>query len=57
MSDTTKTNTNTSTQPKPMTPDAARRIQTHSDKTRTNQGFKRRAMGSAAKNANSQTKK
>lgn len=55
MSDTT--NTNTSTQPKPMTPAAAHRIQKHADKTGTNQGFKARAMGAAAKNANSPTKK
>lgn len=57
MSDTTNTNTNTSTQPTSMTPAAARRIQSHSDKTGSNQGFKSRAMGAAAKNANSQPKK
>ncbi len=34
----------------PMTPEAARRIQGHSDKTGTNEGFKERAQRSAEKN-------
>lgn len=35
----------------PMTPGAAARIQSHSDRTGTNQGFKSRAQSSAAKNS------
>ncbi|MCB9764943.1 MAG: hypothetical protein H6739_34520 [Alphaproteobacteria bacterium] len=35
----------------PMTPDAARRIQSHADRTKTNQGFKQRAQSTAAKNS------
>ena len=34
----------------PMTPDAARRIQSHADRTDTNQDFKGRAQSGAAKN-------
>ena len=33
-----------------MTKEAARRIQSHADKTGTNQDFKARAMSTAAKN-------
>ena len=33
-----------------MTKEAARRIQSHADKTGTNQDFKARAMSAAAKN-------
>ena len=34
----------------PMTPSAASRIQSHADRTGTNQGFKGRAQSGAAKN-------
>ena len=37
----------------PMTPSAASRIQSHADKTRTNQGFKSRAQSAAGKNSGS----
>jgi len=33
-----------------MTPKAARRVQSHADKTGKNQGFKARAQSAAAKN-------
>ncbi|KAI8142428.1 hypothetical protein BJV82DRAFT_614872 [Fennellomyces sp. T-0311] len=40
-------------QPKtPMTPDAGSRIQSHADKTQTNQSFKSRAQSAGDKNAN-----
>ena len=35
---------------KKMTAEAARRIQSHADRTGTNQGFKARAMSAAARN-------
>ena len=35
-----------------ITPEDARRIQSHADRTGTNQEFKRRAMRAAARNAN-----
>lgn len=37
------------TTPKPMTPEAASRIQSHADRTGSNQDFKSRAQSSAAK--------
>lgn len=40
-----------------MTVEDARRIQTHADKTGTNQAFKARAMAAAAKNAQGPKKK
>lgn len=39
----------------PMTPTAASRIQSHADKTCTNQDFKSRAQSTADKNAKSDT--
>lgn len=36
-----------------MTPEAAQRIQSHADKTGTNQDFKARAMSAAEKNVQS----
>lgn len=35
----------------PMTPAAAKRIQSHADRTRSNQGFKARAQSAAAKSS------
>jgi len=40
----------------PMTPKAASRIQSHADRTSTNQGFKRRAQSSSAKGGATQGK-
>ena len=37
--------------PTPMTPEDAARIQSHADKTGTNQDFKKRAQSSGDKNA------
>lgn len=39
--------------PTPMTPKSASRIQSHADRTSTNQGFKSRSQSSGAKNAGS----
>ena len=39
----------------PMTPDAASRIQSHADRTGTNQGFKGRAQSAGESNKNHNT--
>lgn len=40
----------------PMTPKAAARIQSHADKSGSNQGFKSRAQSAAAKNSGPKSK-
>ncbi len=44
------------TTPKPMSPEAASRIQSHADRTGRNQDFKSRAQSSAAKSQAAPTK-